>query len=131
MKRSLKEIADLTSKNLNEANLSRLAKTVWIELQSNKKFNSLDELLSKVRKMQSEKSLSKIAEITSAEELSSEDKSELLKKIEQRIDNKIMPIYKLDRKLLGGVKIKIEDELLDISWRGKLQLIQAKLEGKL
>jgi F-type H+-transporting ATPase subunit delta len=131
MKRNLKEIADLTSENLNEANLSRLAKTVWIELQSNKKFNSLDQLLARVRRLQAEKAKSKIAEITSAEELEPADKAELLKRIEQKVNNKILPIYRLDRNLLGGIKVKVEDELLDISWRGKLQLIQAKLEGKL
>jgi ATP synthase F1 delta subunit len=131
MKRSLKEIAELTNSNLSKENLGRLAKTVWIELQSNKKFASLDELIDKVRKLEAKKTKSKIVEITSTQDLDPQIKEALIEKIEQRVGGKITPIFKQDASLLGGIKVKFDDELLDISWRGKLQLIQAKLEGKL
>jgi len=129
MKRSLQEIADLSSNNLNSENVSRLAKAVWIELQQNKKFNLLDDLINRIRVAQGAKNHSKIAEITSAKELDQKERNEIEEKIERRMKSKILPVYKIDKNLIGGIKIKVEDDLLDVSWRGKLQLIQAKLEG--
>jgi len=128
MKRSLKEIARLTSNNLKEEKIGQLAKTVWRELQTNKKFGNLDALLAQIRKLEAAKADSKIAEIYSTKELETPIKDELVKKLEQRTKSKILPIYKTNKRLLGGIKIKVEDEVIDVSWQGKLQLIKAKLE---
>ena len=130
MKRSLRDIAKLTTERISEKNIESLAKTVWFELQSNKKFGSLDELIKLIRQMKSDKEGKKIAEITSPIELSIDEQERIIKKVEDRIKGKILPIFKIDKRILGGIKIKIEDEELDFSWRGKLQLIRTKLEGK-
>lgn len=130
MKRSLREIAKLTSERISDENIESLAKTVWFELQSNKKFSSLNELIKLIRQMKADKEGRKIAEITTPVELSIDEQEKIRKKVEDRIKGKVLPIFKIDKNILGGIKIKIEDEELDFSWRGKLQLIRTKLEGK-
>lgn len=129
MKRSIKEIAALSSERLNEENVESLAKTVWLELQLNKKYASLDELIKLIRQMEAKKENKKIAEIVTPMELTTDEQANVVKRIEDRIKSTISPLFKVDSSILGGIKIRIEDELLDLSWMGKLQIIRAKLEG--
>lgn len=129
MKHSLKQIAALTAEKLNAANSSQLAKSVWLELQRMKKFNQLDDLMSKIRSEICSRKKLKNAQIISGCELAEDEKHEIVSRVEKRTGEKILPTYRIDPGILGGIKIKVEDELIDLSWRGKLELIRTRLEG--
>jgi F-type H+-transporting ATPase subunit delta len=61
------------------------------------------------------------AEITSAVELNDSAKSDILKKIEKKTGKSVKLITKIDSNLLGGMKVKIGDEMVDLSVRGRLE----------
>lgn len=129
MKASINKLAQISSERLNSQNVSSMAKTIWLELQSNKKFNKLDELLDKIREQIAKKSHLKIAEIICSKSLSEQEKDVIVNKIERKYGFRIMPVYQTDKTILGGIKVKIEDEVIDLSWRGQLQLIRTRLEA--
>jgi F-type H+-transporting ATPase subunit delta len=119
----------MSTRKLDKGSIGQLAREIWMELQSNKKYNKLDELLNKIRKLRADQQAKKIAEIISAKPLSAEEKNEIIIKSEKKVDAKIMPVYKVDPSILGGIKVKVEDQILDLSWKGKLQLIRTRLEA--
>lgn len=124
MKRTVNDIAKLAAGKLSDDNIEQLAKSLWFELQKQKKISRLDEMISLVREIRAKSNKQIIVEITSAEELTDPEKQMLEEKIVKKLDSKILPRYKVDKKLLGGLKIKLGDGILDLSWRGKLEKIK-------
>ncbi len=129
MKRNLNDLADIVAEKLSDDNVDKIARSLWFELQKQKKISHLDEILEKVRQKQAEKNNQAIIEVISASELSDDQKKDLQSKLEQKVGKKVATRYFVNDKLLGGMKIKINDEVLDLSWRGKLDKIK-QLSGR-
>lgn len=71
-------------------------------------------------------------ELTSAEPLTAEVKAGLLHKLEAKFQTKVTFIEMIDPTLLGGFKILVHNQLLDLTIRGRLlklkkQLLKAKI----
>ncbi len=70
-----------------------------------------------------------IAEITSAVELSDNQKSRLEEKLSKMEGKQITAIYNVDKNLLGGIKIEVDGKTLDGSLLKKLSLIKGAMNG--
>ena len=62
-----------------------------------------------------------LAEITSAKELSSQEKTRLTSAISKREGRAIEPLFKIDSSLIGGVIVKIEGRIIDGSIKKSLR----------
>jgi len=69
------------------------------------------------------------AEVVSATELNDNLKSNILKKIEEKTGKSVKLITRVDEKILGGMKVKIGDEMVDLSVRGKLDSLKQEIAG--
>lgn len=67
------------------------------------------------------------AEITSAFEMSDAQVNDLVATLEKKFGRKLNPTVKLDPALIGGVRVLVGDEVLDLSVRAKLQQMQTAL----
>ena len=67
------------------------------------------------------------AVITSAYPLDSGQLSALVAELEQRFKRKVNPQVNVDAELIGGVRVKVGDEVIDGSVRGKLAAMAAAL----
>tara|TARA_S200000501_G_C20840854_1_gene751527 strand:+ start:1796 stop:2329 length:534 start_codon:yes stop_codon:yes gene_type:complete len=68
-----------------------------------------------------------LAEIYSAFEMSEEDIKDFLTTVEKKFNRKLNFVFKVDKSLIGGVKIVIGDEVLDYSVSHRLRLMQKAL----
>lgn len=64
------------------------------------------------------------ARIVSAVELSSEEKTDLIKKLENITGNIVMAEYEIDKSIIGGVVIYMEDKVIDGSILHRLKEIK-------
>lgn len=64
------------------------------------------------------------AKVTSAQELSEEEKSNLIKKLSKVKGGRIEAEYLVDEKLIGGVIVEIEGTVMDGSLRRRLQQVK-------
>lgn len=126
MKRSINELAEISESKLDEKNVEALAKTLWFELQRQKKFSSLDLLMSKIRAIQASRNNQIQVEVSSYSGLSEEQQNEIIAKIEAKQKTKVLARFMIDKELMGGIKIKIGDDILDLSWKGKLEKIKQR-----
>ena len=126
MKRTINDLADISAKKLDQDNVEVLAKSIWFELQRQKKLSNLDQLISKIRERKARDENRTIVEISSSSKLSEIEKKEIIEKIETKIKGLIMPRFEINENLLGGLKIKINDDVIDLSWRGRLEKIKDK-----
>ena len=69
------------------------------------------------------------ADIATAFLLSDAELNALLATLEQRFQRKIRPTVRIDKELIGGVRVAIGDEVLDASVRGQLQAMATTLQS--
>src|SRR3989338_1944284 len=69
----------------------------------------------------------KLAEVASAKPLSREQESQVVKKLNDYVGSDVELKKKLDEGLIGGVVIRVGDEIIDGSVKRTLQELKAKL----
>jgi F-type H+-transporting ATPase subunit delta len=69
------------------------------------------------------------AEIVTARELSSDERSQLLEGVGKLAGTKIQADFKLDRSILGGAVVRIGSTVYDGSVRGRLERLKEALAG--
>ena len=67
------------------------------------------------------------AEITSSQTLEGHQVSEIKNRLQARFQKKIEPELRVDPSLLGGFKVQIGDQILDLSITGQLERFQQKI----
>jgi F-type H+-transporting ATPase subunit delta len=68
-------------------------------------------------------------QITSAFELDADQRTKLLKKVEELTGKKPMPSYAVDAALIGGFMVKMDDRVMDGSIKHQLGLLQKRLNA--
>lgn len=69
------------------------------------------------------------AKIISAFEMDSRQLRKLVSDLEQKFKHKIEAQVSIDPELIGGIKVEIGDEILDVSVRGKLEAMAVALKS--
>ena len=67
--------------------------------------------------------------ITTAVPINKEDLEQIVKKLENKENKKIIIDKKIDKNILGGIVVRIGDKLIDGSTKNKIDLLSEKLIG--
>ena len=129
MKKNLNALAQTISDKLTEKNVKDIAGALWFELQQDKKTGQLDHLLEKIRGKIAEKKKISIATIFSREQLNEKVIQTIREKLEKKYGRRFEVHNVIDPDVLGGFKIQIDDEVIDLSWREKLNSIKTRMVG--
>jgi len=86
-----------------------------------KRFNELDTIIEAFKKELDKKNNIKRVEITSAVELNESIKQKITDKLENKLQKKVIPNWQLNTEIIGGLVIKIEDDVIDTSLKNKLE----------
>ena len=65
--------------------------------------------------------------VASAVELANEQKDELAAKLINMMGKDVILQYEIDKSLIGGLLIKLEDKVIDTTVKGKLELLKSEL----
>ncbi len=129
MKLTITKLAEKAAEKINKNNTRELAQILFCELQKQKKIGQLERLLEEIEQKVSEKDGSLLATVSSVKELSAEEKEQLKSHLEKRTGSKIVIKNVIESKIIGAIKIKIKDEIVDFSFRGILDQINLKMAG--
>lgn len=66
-------------------------------------------------------------EITSAFELTEDQQRELTAMLEKKFGYKLKPVVKVDKALIGGIRVTVGDQVLDTSVQGQLERLRENL----
>ena len=127
MKKTLNSIADEIIEVLNGKNVKAVSNAVYLELIHQKRLSSINRLFELLEEKQSRNEGRLIATVSSPQSLTDEQIKSLKVKIEYKYKSKVDMKEKVDPKLLGGVQIKITDEITDYSYRGKINTLKTIL----
>lgn len=96
-------------------------------LTKNDRIVNLHEVVEAFRTELQERQGIRQAEITTARELSEQEKSSLLAGVGKLAGAKIQPSFKLDKSILGGAVVRVGSTVYDGSVRGRLERLREEL----
>lgn len=127
MKKSLNTLANEIIDVISEKNIEPLSHSVWFELLRQKKLSSIDKLFELLEEKHSKREGKLRTTIVSARSLSDTQLKSLKQKIENKFKSKVDIKEKVNPQLLGGLQIKIGDEITDYSYKGKLEDLRERM----
>ena len=98
-------------------------------ISNNKRFANLSSIISKFVKINFEKRGVIPAYITSADELLDKQKSGIENQLHLTLGKKLSLNYKVDKKILGGLIVKIGSKMIDSSLDSKINKLKIAIEG--
>lgn len=115
--------------SLVKSPLDDAAKNFVRLLIDNGRLAVLPEIAEQFRKLKDDYEGVAEADVASAFPMSDAELNTLLATLEKRFKRKIKPTVRIDRELIGGVRVTIGDEVLDASVRGQLQTMATALQS--
>lgn len=107
--------------------LSQEQKNFVTMLAQNDRLSVLPEIASMFNKLQHEQEGIVDAHVESAYPLSDAQLADIVKTLEARVGKKVTATSSVNAELIGGVSIRIGDEVMDTSVRGKLAQLSKSL----
>jgi F-type H+-transporting ATPase subunit delta len=98
-------------------------------LAENRRLELLAEIRAQYEALRNEREGVIEAEVYSAFELTQAQVAELVAGLEKKTGRKIRTSVKLDRELIGGVKVVMGDKVIDASARGQLAALETALKA--
>ncbi|MES2354731.1 MAG: F0F1 ATP synthase subunit delta [Pseudomonadota bacterium] len=109
--------------------LNEDAKSFVQVLIDNNRLSLLPQVSAQFDKLKSEREGIAEAEVISAFPMSDAELGSLTASLEKRFKRKIKPTVRIDKELIGGVKVIVGDEVLDASVRARLQSMATTLQS--
>lgn len=106
--------------------LAKVAENLWHALQKNKQYRDLPKILELVDVEYAKQNNSTLAEVYSSSPLLENEQAEIKVKLEKKLDCKVMIKNIIDENY-GGITVKIDDKIIDLSAAGKIEKLKAKL----
>lgn len=129
MKFTAKQYATALYSNLEKSSAKEREQQIINFLQllkRNRQFNISDKIISELDKIIKEKNNILEIEAITAEKIEAKELSKLL---EKKLDKKIELKIKVDKEIIAGLILKINDLLIDGSMRTQLKLLNNKLSN--
>lgn len=105
------------------------AKSLVQMLTENKRIEALPEIANQFEALKADREGAVDAEISSAYPLEGAELAALIGDLERRFKRKIRPNVAIDQSLIGGALIRVGDQVIDGSVRGKLEAMRNGLLG--
>ena len=94
----------------------------FLKILTNKnKFDEFDEIKSDFESIYNDVNNIKLVEVTSAVELTQEQKNRVTEKLQEKLNKQIQANWLLNSDIIGGLIIKIDDNVINSSLKNKLE----------
>ena len=95
----------------------------------NKRINFLSNIIARYNAINTEKRGDVIVDITSAEELNDQQKEEIKDQLRLRLGEKLSLNFKIDNKIIGGLRVKVGSKMIDSSLNSKINKLTIAMKG--
>ena len=96
-------------------------------LAANNDVKLFEEIENEFHKLELAKDGKKLAEVTSAKPLSKENERDIISELNKIVKGNVEIKKKVDERILGGVVIRVDDQLIDASIKGELNNLKKEL----
>ena len=115
---------NIFEKILSKQKADKLTNTFLKVISNNKRFAKLSSIISQFMNINSQKRGDVLADVTSADELSDNQKSEIRDQLKQTLGEKLSLNFNVDRKIIGGLIVKVGSKMIDSSMATKINKLK-------
>ena len=115
---------NIFEKILSKQKADKLTNTFLKVISNNKRFAKLSSIISQFMNINSQKRGDVLADVTSADELSDNQKSEIRDQLKQTLGEKLSLNFNVDRKIIGGLIVKVGSKMVDSSLATKINKLK-------
>ena len=120
---------NIFEKILSKKKADVLTNTFLKVISSNKRFAKLSSIISQFININSQRRGDILADVTSAEELSDNQKKEITDQLKSTLGEKLSLNYYVDKKIIGGLIVKVGSKMVDSSLATKINKLKIAIEG--
>ena len=115
---------NIFEKILSKKKADVLTNTFLKVISSNKRFAKLSSIISQYININSQKRGDVLADITSAEELSNDQKNKIKDQLKSILGKKLSLNFNVDKKIIGGLIVKVGSKMVDSSLATKINKLK-------
>ena len=112
-----------------QSNLNNLTTTFLKVLDNNKRISNLMSIILQFKKINSEKRGDIAANITSANELSENEKNNITNQLKNTLGQKLSLNFDVDQDIIGGLIVKVGSKMIDTSIANKINKLKIAMKG--
>ncbi len=114
---------------LKKINANELTDTFIKVIEKNKRFSNLASIISQFITINSQKRGDVMADITSANELNDEQKSNISNQLKNILGDKLSLSFDVDKNIMGGLIVKVGSKMIDTSLANKINRLKIAMKG--
>ena len=123
------EKLNILLKIFSQSNLHDLTTTFLKVLSDNKRISNLISIILQFKKINSEKRGDITADITSADELSEDDKNNITNQLKNSLGQKLSLNFDVDKDIIGGLIVRVGSKMIDTSILNKINKLKIAMKG--
>ena len=123
------EKLNILLKIFSQSNLHDLTTTFLKVLSDNKRISNLISIILQFKKINSEKRGDITADVTSANELSEEEKNNIKNQLKSSLGQKLSLNFDVDKDIIGGLIVKVGSKMIDTSIANKINKLKIAMKG--
>ena len=123
------EKLNILLKIFSQSNLHDLTTTFLKVLSDNKRISNLISIILQFKKINSEKRGDITADITSADELSEDEKNNITNQLKNSLGQKLSLNFDVDKDIIGGLIVKVGSKMIDTSIASKINKLKIAMKG--
>ena len=116
-------------KILINQNVNVMTITFLKVIAKNKRFSNLLSIISEFKDINVKNRGDILADVTSAEVLSDEVKNKIKNQLKTMLGNKLSLNFKVDKKIIGGLIVKVGSKMIDTSLANKINKLRIVMKG--
>jgi len=123
------EKLNILIKIFSKSNLNDLTTIFLKVLKNNKRISNLLSIILQFKKINSEKRGDISADVTSANELSEDEKSNITNQLKNSLGQKLSLSFVVDKDIIGGLIVKVGSKMIDTSIANKINKLKIAMKG--
>ncbi len=112
-----------------ELSFNNLTTTFLKVLEKNKRIANISSIILKFKKINSEKRGDISANVTSANELSEDEKNNIINQLKNTLGQKLSLNFDVDKDIIGGLIVKVGSKMIDTSIANKINKLKIAMKG--
>ena len=123
------EKLNILLKIFSQSNLHDLTTTFLKVLNDNKRISNLISIILQFKKINSEKRGDITADVTSADELSEDEKNNITNQLKNSLGQKLSLNFHVDKDIIGGLIVRVGSKMIDTSILNKINKLKIAMKG--
>ena len=114
---------------LEKIKANELTNTFLKVIEKNKRFSNLVSIISQFININSHKRGDVLADITSANELNDDQKTNITNQLKSILGDKLSLNFDVDKNIMGGLIVKVGSKMIDTSLSNKINKLKIAMKG--